>query len=63
MESPKSCIIKNAPTKDTGTAIIGINVERQSPKNKNTTTATNIKASRRVCNTCSMEASKKLETS
>ena len=38
----------NAPINDTGTAMVGISVERQSPKNINTTNATNIKASRRV---------------
>ena len=45
------------------TAIIGIKVERQSPKKRNTTMATKIKASRNVCSTCSIEASKKLDTS
>ena len=54
---------KNAPIKETGTAMIGINVERQSPKNINTTSATKIKASRKVSITCSIEESKNLETS
>ena len=63
IESPNNCITKNAPTKDTGTAIIGIKVDLQSPKNKKTTIATSIKASLNVCNTCSIEASKKLDTS
>ncbi len=48
---------------ETGTAKIGINVERQSPKKINTTSATKIKASKRVCNTLSIEASRNLETS
>ena len=36
------------PTKETGTAIAGIRVERQSPKNRNTTKLTNKKASIKV---------------
>ena len=63
IDSPKAWIIKNAPTRDTGTAKIGIKVERQSPKKTKTTNATNIKASLSVCTTCSIEASKNLETS
>ena len=37
-----------APINEIGTAIIGINVERQSPKKMNTTNATNTKASPKV---------------
>jgi hypothetical protein len=45
---PKADITANVPTNETGTAIVGINVERQSPKNRNTTIATNMKASNNV---------------
>ena len=45
---PKSCININVPTNETGTAITGIKVERQSPKNKKTTIATKTKASNKV---------------
>jgi hypothetical protein len=45
---PKSDRKKNVPTNETGTASVGISVERQSPKNKNTTKATKIKASKSV---------------
>ena len=54
---------KNAPIKETGTAKIGINVERQSPRKINTTIATKIKASLKVSITCSIDASRNLETS
>ncbi len=60
---PKEFITTNAPTKETGTARMGINVERQSPKNINTTNATSMKASTSVCITFSIDASKNLETS
>ena len=40
MVIPNNCIKANVPIKDTGTAIAGIKVERQSPKNKNTTKPT-----------------------
>ena len=60
---PKNCIKKKVPIKETGTAIAGIRVERQSPKNKNTTKLTSKNASTKVCNTFSMEASKNLDTS
>ena len=45
---PKADIIANVPINETGTAIVGINVERQSPKNRKTTIATNMNASNRV---------------
>ncbi len=60
MERPNNCMTKNAPISDTGTARIGIRVERQSPRNRNTTRATRMKASRNVWITCSIEASRKL---
>ena len=60
---PNNCIKKNVPISDTGTAIAGINVERQSAKNKNTTSDTSKNASSKVCSTFSIEASKKVETS
>ena len=63
IDNPNICITKNDPIKETGTAIIGINVERQSPKKRNTTMATRINASLSVCNTLSIEASKKFDTS
>ena len=53
----------NVPINDTGTARVGINVERQSPRNRNTTRATSTKASPRVCTTFSIEASRNAETS
>jgi hypothetical protein len=52
-----------APISDTGTASVGISVERQSPRNTNTTSATSTKASPSVCRTCSIDASRKVETS
>ncbi|GAQ48759.1 hypothetical protein FPK15_contig00017-0012 [Flavobacterium psychrophilum] len=60
---PKKFIKANVPTSDTGTAIAGIIVERQSPKNKKTTNPTRINASIKVCSTFSIEASKNLEAS
>ena len=45
------CIRKKAPTRDTGTASVGMSVERQSPRNTNTTSATSTKASTSVCST------------
>src|SRR4051812_15031898 len=48
MVSPKNCMNMNAPISDTGTANVGMSVERQSPRNTNTTSATNIKASLNV---------------
>ena len=45
---PKNCMKKNVPIKDTGTAMAGIRVERQSPRNINTTKLTNKKASIKV---------------
>ena len=54
---------KKAPIKETGTAKIGIKVERQSPRKINTTKATYKKASLSVSITLSIDASKNLETS
>ena len=45
---PKNCMKAKVPISDTGTAIAGMIVERQSPKNKNTTKPTRIKASTKV---------------
>ncbi|MNU04239.1 hypothetical protein D3C72_2485610 [compost metagenome] len=45
---PNADIIANVPINDTGTAMVGINVERQSPKKRNTTIATKINASNNV---------------
>ena len=44
----KTSIAMKLPNKDTGTAIIGITAERQSPKKTNTTRATSMKASNNV---------------
>lgn len=63
IDSPSRSMTKNVPINDTGTARVGINVERQSPKNKKTTNATSTKASNSVCTTFSIDASKKLDTS
>ena len=63
MVIPNNCIKAKVPINDTGTAIAGINVERQSPRNRNTTNPTKIKASTKVWITLSIEASKNLETS
>ena len=63
IDKPKNWMTKKEPISDTGTAKIGIKVERQSPRNKNTTSATKINASRSVWITCSIEASKNCETS
>ena len=60
---PNAFIKINAPIKETGTARIGMIVERQSPKKINTTKATSKNASIKVCNTFSIEASTNLETS
>ena len=51
------------PKSDIGTAIIGMIEARQSPKKMNTTIATKIKASNKVCITFSILASKKRLTS
>ena len=53
----------NAPTSDTGTASVGISVERQSPRKMKTTNATSTNASPSVWITCSIAASTKFETS
>ena len=60
---PKAFMNTNAPINETGTASIGIIVERQSPKKINTTKATSKNASNKVCNTFSIEASTNLDTS
>ena len=46
----------NVPSKDTGTAIIGINVDRQDCKNTYTTIRTSTNASKNVCSTSLIEA-------
>ncbi|MNM77487.1 hypothetical protein D3C81_893400 [compost metagenome] len=63
IDIPNHWMTKNVPISETGTAMIGIKVERQSPRKINTTMATKIKASRRVCITCSIEASRNWDTS
>ena len=50
-EKPIMAITAKVPTMATGTATSGINADRQFCKNKSTTTATRITASRRVLNT------------
>ena len=52
-------IAMKLPKRDTGTAIIGITADLQSPKNMNTTMATSMKASNSVCITFSILASRK----
>ena len=52
-------IAMKLPKRDTGTAIIGITADLQSPKNMNTTMATRMKASNSVCITFSILASRK----
>ena len=63
MESPNMSMKKKVPIRETGTARVGIRVERQSPRKRKTTSATRTKASKRVWRTFSMEASRKAETS
>ena len=46
----------NVPSRDTGTAIIGINVDRQDCKNTYTTIRTSTNASKNVCSTSLIEA-------
>ncbi|MNL44265.1 hypothetical protein D3C87_1668280 [compost metagenome] len=48
IENPNSCIKKNVPTIETGTAIAGINVDLKSCKKINTTIKTSTKASSKV---------------
>src|SRR5215211_1377385 len=62
-EKPSNCIKKKVPTKETGTAIAGIIVERQSCRKMKTTKDTNKKASTNVLKTSCTEASKNRETS
>ncbi|MNN22035.1 hypothetical protein D3C81_1353780 [compost metagenome] len=52
IEKPNTCIKKNVPTIETGTAMAGISVERKSCKKINTTINTKIKASNKVLKTC-----------
>ena len=52
-------IAMKLPNRDTGTAIIGMTADLQSPKNMNTTMATRMKASNSVCITFSILASRK----
>ena len=52
-------IAMKLPKRDTGTAIIGMTADLQSPKNMNTTMATRMKASNSVCITFSILASRK----
>ena len=54
---------KKVPTSETGTARVGISVERQSPRKRKTTRATRTNASNRVWSTFSMDASRKADTS
>ena len=63
MLMPNAFMITNAPISDTGTAKIGMNVERQSPRKIKTTNATSMNASINVCNTFSIDASTNLDTS
>ncbi len=63
MVRSKACMKMKAPMSDTGTASVGMSVERQSPRKRNTTSATSTKASTSVCATLSIDALRKLETS
>ena len=56
MEKPITFKKNIVPTSDTGTAIIGISVERKSCKNMNTTMNTSTSASKRVFNTSCCDA-------
>ena len=56
MEKSNNTNAPNVPSNDTGTAIIGINVERQDCKNTYTTMSTSNKASKNVCSTSLIEA-------
>ncbi|MNL42748.1 hypothetical protein D3C87_1652250 [compost metagenome] len=60
---PNTDIKANVPINDTGTAIAGIRVDRQSPKKRNTTIPTSTKASSSVGMTFSIDASRNLDTS
>ncbi|MNL52442.1 hypothetical protein D3C87_1756220 [compost metagenome] len=55
MEKPNNCIKKKVPKIATGTAIAGISVDLKSWRKINTTMNTSIKASIKVCCTCSMD--------
>ncbi len=60
---PNSCMKAKVPTSDTGTAIAGISVERQSPRKMKTTRPTSTNASTSVCSTFSIDASRNVDTS
>ncbi len=55
-EKPMASRKAKVPTRDTGTAIKGISVARQLPRNRNTTRMTRAKASNSVCMTFSILA-------
>ena len=59
MPKPKSQRPANVPIRETGTAIIGINVARQLPRKRKTTRTTRMPASKSVCSTSRMEAATK----
>ncbi|MNR64455.1 hypothetical protein D3C85_1871080 [compost metagenome] len=63
IETSKPRMTTKVPMSETGTARVGIRVDRQSPRNTKTTSATSTKASASVWSTFSVEASRKLETS
>ena len=53
-EKPSASITAKVPISDTGTAISGMSVARQLPRNRKTTITTRMKASTSVCITSSM---------
>jgi len=59
MPKPKSQRPAKVPMSDTGTAMIGMSVARQLPRNRKTTRTTSSPASNRVCSTSRMEAATK----
>ncbi len=63
MDIPNIASTTKGPTNEIGTAMTGMTVERQSPRNKKTTRVTRMNASRMVSMTCSIEAFKNLDTS
>ena len=63
MDSPNSLRTKNVPMSETGTASVGISVDRRSPRNMYTTRQTSTNASSSVCSTFSIDASRNFETS
>ena len=62
-EKPMSCMKKNVPMSETGTAKTGMSVSRTFCRKTNTTKATSIKASTSVFITSFMEASRNIDTS